>query len=639
MVVRIMSGVLFILILYLLVVLFSLTRVEAEPQIIPRELLFGNPAKARPRLSPDGEQLAYLAPLDGVLNVWVRTLDAADDRAITKDTHRGIMSYFWQEDSKHILYVQDTDGDENWRLYSVNVATQEVKKLTPFDGVQVRLLAHEKDFPNDVLIQMNKRDPTFHDVYHLDLLTGDLKMVAENPGNFTSWIADSKLKVRGATVAGTDGSDSLLIRDTEDSDWKKIATWDLEDTMASGPLGFTKHGESIYLKDSRGVNTGRLVKMEIGSGKIDVLAEDPDYDVSGVLVHPDSYEIQMVFFTKARQEWRVLDASIQKDIDAIRGLNDGDFVIVSRDNSLRQWLIAFVKDDGPVDYYLYDSEKKSGTFLFNNQPELEDYTLARMEPISLTSRDNRTLHGYLTLPPGVSREEIPMVLLVHGGPWSRDTWGYDPRAQWLANRGYAALQVNYRGSIGYGKDFVNAGDKEWGGKMQEDLVDATNWAVKQGIADPQRLAIFGGSYGGYAALVGVTFTPDLFRCAVSIVGPSNLITFLQSVPPYWKNYLSTLYRRVGNPATEADFLKSRSPLFKVDQIKVPVLIAQGANDPRVKQAESEQIVEAMKRKGLDYEYILFEDEGHGFTRPENRLKFYADAEKFLAKHLGGRYEE
>jgi dipeptidyl aminopeptidase/acylaminoacyl peptidase len=391
--------------------------------------------------------------------------------------------------------------------------------------------------------------------------------------------------------------------------------------------------------DSREVNAGRLVKMDIATQGYEVLAEDPQYDISGVMIHPDRYEVQAVSFTKARTEWQVLDESIKDDFQTIAKLDHGDYRVRNRDDADRTWLVSFDKDNGPIAYWAYDRETKKGTFLFHHRPVLNQYELTSMEPMSFESRDGLTIHGYVTYPPGKGRKNLPMVLNVHGGPWYRDTWGYNNEVQWFANRGYVCLQVNFRGSTGYGKDFVNASTKEWGGKMHDDLVDAVNWAIQQGIVDPEKVAIYGGSYGGYAALVGATFTPDLFCCAVDIVGPANLMTWITSLPPYWEVMRSLLNKRIGDPETEEDFLKSRSPLFKVDQIKIPMLIAQGANDPRVPQAESEQIVEALKEKGIDYEYLLFEDEGHGFAKPENRLKFYAAAEKFLAKHLGGRYEE
>jgi dipeptidyl aminopeptidase/acylaminoacyl peptidase len=610
-----------------------------EPELIPREILFGNPVKAAPKISPDGTMMAYLAPVNNVLNVWIKTIGKEDDKVVTRDDNRGIRRYFWAGDSKHIMYLQDVGGNENWRLYSVNLETDKINDLTPYEDVQVRIVDRNKHFPNELLIAMNKENPQLHDVYHLDLTTTELTLVARNPGNIISWVADANFKICCAMAATPDGGFDLLFRENEEASWETLLTWDSENSLNSGPLGFTKDGNSLYLIDSRNVNAGRLVKMDIAAGDIEVIAEDPQYDVSNVMVHPDSYEIQAVAFTKARSEWIVLDESIKDDFKAIAKLDHGDYAVYNRDNADDTWLVGFIKDDGPVSYYAYDLKTKKGTFLFDHRPDLNNYTLAPMEPISFTARDGLTIHGYITYPIGKGRKNLPMVLNVHGGPWYRDAWGYNPEAQWFANRGYVCLQVNFRGSTGYGKEFLNAGNREWGGKMHNDLVDAVNWVVEQGIADPEKIAIYGGSYGGYATLVGATFTPDLFCCAVDIVGPSNLITWINSLPPYWSTMKALLYERIGNPDTEEEFLKSRSPLFKVDQIKVPMLIAQGANDPRVPQAESEQIVEALKEKGIDYEYILFPDEGHGFAKPENRLKFYAAAEKFLTRHLGGRTEE
>ncbi len=613
---------------------------KTEPALIPLEILFGNPEKASPKISPDGTRMAYIAPVNNVLNVWVKTIGDDDDKPVTEDTDRGVRMYLWARDNKHILYLQDVGGNENFHLYAVNLDTLETKDITPFDNVQTRIVEHIKRFPNEMLIAMNKEDERLHDVYHLDLATGDLRLVAKNPGNIVGWQADANLKVRAVTTARPDGGFDLLIRDTEDSDWKRLLAWDAEDALTSHLVSFSKDGQSIYVVDSRNANAGRLVEVDVSSGvTTKALAEDTVYDVSNIMVHPDTYQVQAVAFNKARTEWLVLDESIRSDFDAIAKLDDGDFSIYNRDDADNTWLVGFTKDSGPVSFYAYDRRSKRATFLFDHQPDLTKYALASMEPVSFQARDGLTIHGYITFPPGKGRSDLPMVLNVHGGPWARDAWGFDPTAQWFANRGYACFQVNYRGSTGYGKAFVNAGDREWGAKMHDDLVDAVGWAVQQGYADPKRVAIFGGSYGGYAALVGVTFTPDLFRCAVDIVGPSNLITLIKNIPPYWTTMVATFHKRVGNPDTEEDFLKSRSPLFKVDRIQTPILIGQGANDPRVKQAESEQIVEAMKSKDIEYEYMLLPDEGHGFAKPENRLKFFAAAERFLAKHLGGRQED
>jgi dipeptidyl aminopeptidase/acylaminoacyl peptidase len=607
-------------------------------EIIPRTVLFGNPSRANPQISPRGNQLAYIAPVNGVLNVWTGNLFSDQFQPVTKDTDRGIRAYFWAEDNRHLFYVQDVGGNENWRLYAVDLGTGQIRDLTPYENVQVQVIEHNKHHPDELLVAMNLENEQVHDVYHLDIRTGRVLLRAKNPGNYAGWVTDSDLRVRGAIEATPDGGFRLLLRDKESDEWRVVAIWEQEDALTSGPVCFSRNGSTLYLKDSRNANAARILSMDVATGETRTIAVDPDYDAGDLIIHPDRYEIQAVSFTKARDEWVILDPSIEQDLSTVRALHPGDFFLESRDHQDRNWIAGFTADDGPVPYYHFDRDSKRATFLFDHRPELKKYNLASMEPISFVSSDGLTIHGYITFPREQSRKGLPVVLNVHGGPWHRDNWGFNPEAQWFANRGYICLQVNFRGSTGYGKKFLNAGDREWGGKMHQDLVDAVHWIIDIGCADPKRIAIYGGSYGGYAALVGATFTPDLFRCAVAIVGPSNLLTFIRSIPAYWSTYLSTLHKRVGNPDTESEFLMSRSPLFKVDQIKIPMLIAQGANDPRVKQAESEQIVSAMKEKGIPHEYLLFPDEGHGFAKPENRLRFYQVAEKFLATHLGGRFE-
>jgi dipeptidyl aminopeptidase/acylaminoacyl peptidase len=609
-----------------------------SPPLIPRSVLFGNPVRAGAQLSPDGRRLAYLAPLDGVLNVWVGAVDGDDFRPVTRDTDRGIRLYAWAHDNRHVIYLQDTGGDENWRLHKVRLEDERVEDLTPFERVQAQIVAYEKRRPHELLVALNRDDERLHDVYHLDLRTNTLTQVAKNPGDVAAWVADRDLVVRAATATTPDGGSVLRVRDGTDAPWRDLVVWGPEDALGSGPVSFTRDGRALVLLDSREVNATRLVERDLTSGATRVLAEDPRYDVAGVVIHPDTREIQMVAFQRARQDWTVLDPGIAHDVAAIRALGPGDFDIVDRTHADDRWVVAFTRDTESVSYHLYDRATRRARFLFHTRPDLARYTLAEMRPIVLTARDGLRLEGYLTLPPGLPPEHLPLVLNVHGGPWHRDVWGYAPETQWLANRGYACLQINYRGSTGYGKEFLNAGNKEWGARMHDDLVDAVEWVIGQGIADRARVAIYGGSYGGYAALAGATFTPDLFRCAVDIVGPSNLLTFINTIPPYWTTFLSMLHERVGNPETEAEFLRSRSPLTYVDRIRIPMLIAQGANDPRVKQAESEQIVAAMAAKGIPHEYLLFPDEGHGFAKPSNRLKFYAAAERFLAQHLGGRFE-
>jgi dipeptidyl aminopeptidase/acylaminoacyl peptidase len=612
-------------------------------ELIPRRVLFGNPERVSPRISPNGTSLAWIAPDNGVLNVWTAPVgaDGVDwDSAtvVTSDTDRGIRVFRWAHDGRHLLYLQDTGGDENWRLYDVDLHTMQRRDLTPFEGVQAQILATEKKYPSEVLVGLNRDNPALHDVYRLDLVTGDMVKQVENPG-FAGWVADTDLVTRVGVGLEPDGSLVIKVRDGADGDWRLLQTLPAEDAMTSGPMAISADGGSMLAMSSAGVDTGRLVRVDLASGAEEVLAEDPDADVSGVRVNPDTREPQIVTWVKDRTEYRVLDPALEADLAAIRALHPGDPEIVAQDHSDMVWLVAFTNDAGPVPFFLYDRRRREGHFLFDHQPELSRYELAPMEPFSYQARDGLTIHGYATFPPGAGRSGLPMVLNVHGGPWARDTWGFDSEAQWLANRGYLSVQVNFRGSTGYGKAFVNAGDREWGRAMQNDLTDGVAYAIDQGWADPERVAIFGGSYGGYAALAGVTFTPDLYRCAVDIVGPSNLKTLIETIPPYWQPQIALFHRRVGNPETDAEFLWSRSPLSRAASIKTPLLIAQGANDPRVKQAESEQIVAAMRDAGIDYEYILFPDEGHGFAKPENRLRFYAAAERFLARHLGGRAED
>ena len=626
--------------------------------LIPREVLFGNPERISPAISPDGTRLAWIAPHEGVLNVWVAPIGASGasgvdwDAAtvVTDDADRGIRVFAWARDGRHLLYLQDTGGDENWRLYDVDMETPAAaggtagwakRDLTPYDGIQARIIATKKSHRDEVLVGMNRDNPQLHDVYRLELKTGNLAKLIENPG-YAGWLADEDMVVRGALSPLPDGGFDLLVRDNAEADWRTLLTISADDAPASSVLSFTGDGKSLLAVSPVGVNTGRLVRIDLdpdSAGDAEVLLEDPEADVAGAMLHPDTREPQIAVVLKDRAEYHVLDPAVEPDYEAIRALHSGDPQLVGRDEADATWLVAFTDDAGPVRYYAYDRATRVGSFLFEARPELSRYELARMEPFSYITRDGLTVHGYVTFPPGAGRSGLPTVLDVHGGPQARDVWGFDPEAQWLANRGYLCVQVNYRGSTGYGRAFVSAGDREWGAKMHDDLIDAVRYVVDQGWADPDRIAIYGGSYGGYAALAGAAFTPDVFRCAVDIVGPSNLKTLLETIPPYWAPLKAQLYKRVGNPETDAEFLWSRSPLSRARDIRIPLLIAQGANDPRVKQAESEQIVAALAEAGIDYEYMLFPDEGHGFAKPENRLKFYAAAERFLARYLGGRFED
>ena len=613
-------------------------------ELIPRQVLFGNPERVSPRISPDGTRLAWIAPHQDVLNVWVAPISAEHGvdwpaaSVVTDDSDRGIRMFAWAHDGRHLLYLQDTGGDENWRLHDVDLQTMQRRDLTPFDGVQTQLIAMERKFPTELLIGLNRDNVQLHDVYRLDLVTGELTKEVENFG-VVGWEADAQLVVRAAAAPQPDGGYTLLVRDDSDSDWRPLLTVASDDALTSAPIAFSEDGRSLLATSSVGAQTGRLVRIDIATGATEVLAQDPEADVQGVRLHPDTREPQIVTVLKDRSEYLVLDPAVAADLAAIRALHHGDPTFEDADDADATWLIGFTNDSGPVSYFSYDRASRTGRFLFEARPELSRFELAAMEPFSFTARDGLTVHGYASFPPGADRSGLPTVINVHGGPWVRDVWGYNPEAQWLANRGYLCIQVNYRGSTGYGKSFVNAGDREWGGRMHDDLVDAVAYAVGQGWTDPARVAIYGGSYGGYAALVGAAFTPEVFCCAVDIVGPSNLKTLIETIPPYWAPMIAQFHRRVGDPAADAEFLWSRSPLSRVRDIRIPLLIAQGANDPRVKQDESEQIVAALREAGIEHDYLLFPDEGHGFAKPENRLRFYAAAERFLARYLGGRAEE
>lgn len=610
---------------------------DAVP-LIPREVLFGNPERVSPSLSPDGTKLGFVAPEDGVLNVWVGPADRPSEaRAVTHDRDRGIRTYSFCHDDRTLVYLQDTEGDENWRLYALDLASGESQLVTPGTDVHAMVLAHNRWHPTSMLVGLNADNPQLHDVYRYDLAAGTLEKVETNPG-YAAWLIDSELRVRGGFAMTDDGGGVTLLRDPDtgaDKPWLEVGP---EDVATTGVLGFSRDGSVAYLASSIGANASRLLRVDLATGEETVLAEDPDYDLAKVVADPETLEPQSVVFLADRERWVHLDPALGAEIDGLRARLRGEVGISRSVRSDRRWLITDVPSDGPAHYHVYDRDTGELTFLFAHMPALDDYTLAPMEPFTFTARDGLTIHGYVTFPPEVARSGLPAVLNVHGGPWARDTWGYDPEAQWFANRGYVCVQVNFRGSVGYGKAFGNAGDKEWGRAMHTDLLDAVDHCVGQGWIDPDRVGIYGGSYGGYAALVGATFTPDTFRCAVDMVGPSNLLTLLTSVPEYWKPQLAFMHAKVGNPETEREMLWERSPLSRVADIRIPVLVAQGKNDPRVKVAEADQIVGALRDNGLDHEYLLFEDEGHGLAKPQNRERFYAAAEAFLATHLGGRQQ-
>ncbi|MEX2393614.1 MAG: S9 family peptidase [Actinomycetota bacterium] len=616
------------------------------PALIPMDLLFGNPDKASAKLSPDGTKLAFLAPDEGVLNVWVGTVDGSDFRPVTNDRRRGIQAYGWAYDGRHLLYAQDQGGDENWRLYTVDLDSGDVVDRTPFDGVQATIIQASPDHPDEILVGLNRDDPRYHDVYRLTLSTGELVKEISNPG-YAGWLVDRSLTVRGALQPTDDGGERYLLR--EGDDWNVAVEVASDDYLinVTHALGFSADGRRLFFVSAANADTARLVALDTQTMETTVLAADPKYDIFTVewllygdaTLHPKTYEPRLAPIFRDRFSYEVLDTDIAEDLATVTSTLDGDVHIVSRDVDDRIWLIIEHRDRGPSKYYTYERSARTLSFLFATKPGFENYELAANEPITFTARDGLEVHGYVTFPPGVGRKDLPCVLHVHGGPWGgRHMWGMDSMNQWIANRGYVCLEIDFRGSGGYGKNFMNASARQWSRAMHDDLLDGIDHCVKQGWIDRDRVGIFGISYGGYAALVGATFTPDVFTCAVDCVGPSNLITLLESIPPYWFSVAKQFDKLLGNPERDRDELWACSPLSRVADITIPVFIAQGANDPRVKQAESEQIVAAMKDRGIPHTYQLFEDEGHYFVQPENRKAFHLAAERFMAQHLGGRAE-
>ncbi|MEO3748740.1 S9 family peptidase [Plantactinospora sp. B5E13] len=608
-----------------------------QPPLIPRRVLFGEPAYAMPTLSPSGTHLAFLAPYEGGPYVWLGSLADRDFRPLTDLNGHPVQDYVWARDGRHLLYQSDRDGDERHHLISVDLVTGRTRDLTPHNGVRVQVIGLQRQVPHQVLVLMNLRSPEQNDLYRVDLRSGDCCLI-ESAAGLAGWLTDPQLRVCAAQRRNSDGGFTVMARDDEESDWRELLTLGYEDAADSQLLGFTGDGKDLLLLSPQDARTARLLRLSAVTGAVEVLYEDPGYDVVGASLHPVTGQVDIAVVERERIDLVAFSTETAYDLTRIRAASRGAVMPLGRDLANRRWLLQDNVDDGPTAFRLYERETGKVEELFTHQPELAGYPLARMEPVSYVARDGLTIHGYLTFPPGAARRGLPTVVNVHGGPWNRSRWGFRAESQWLANRGYLVVEVNYRGSTGYGRDFMVAGDREWGGRMQDDLVDAVRWVVDSGYADPDRVAITGISYGGYAALVGAAFTPELFRCAVAVAAPVNLRTFIESVPGYWKAVGNQLRRRVGDPETDAELLWSRSPLSRVADIRIPLLLAYGRNDPRVPISEADQLVEALRVHGVAHEYLLFPDEGHGFHKPHNALAFRSAAESFLARHLGGRRE-
>jgi dipeptidyl aminopeptidase/acylaminoacyl peptidase len=616
----------------------SMDRSPAQAQLavplIPLPLFFDNPVKACFKISPDGTMISYLAPDSaGVLNIWIKSIDKNDDRCISHAQCRGIFHYCWTYDSTKILYVYDKNGHEDIHLFAIDLATGTSTNLTPYENTRVDILHYCKEHPDRMLIQMNKDDKRYFDAYELNIATGELILREKNFGNVIGYLADNNLTVCGASQNLPDGGSCLLIH-AADKTWQPFITWTLDDA-SSHPLHFHRNGKILYALDSRDNDTLQLVSINVETKEKTVIANEPGYDIIGAWLHPDTDEPIAAINSKDHGCFTLLDQQWQDDIKELNKLGV-PWSIESYSSDLQTFIISTTSDTKVTTYHMYHRPTKKITLLCCARPELAKYPLQPMQCIDIKSRDGLTLHSYLTLPCTGQTTNLPLVLLVHGGPWSADHWGFSSIVQLLANRGYAVLQVNFRGSSDFGKTFLNAGNKEWGGKMHDDLIDAIMWAMQQKIADPHRIAIMGGSYGGYAALCGAAFTPDVFSCAVDLFGMCNLFTRITNAAPYLQPWLATLNKRVGDPVADADLLRARSPIFSADHIKIPMFIAQGENDPRCTMVQSIEITQALKKNNVACEYMVFENEGHGLAKPENRLKMFGAIEQFLAKYLGGR---
>jgi dipeptidyl aminopeptidase/acylaminoacyl peptidase len=619
-----------------------------KDDLIPREVLYGNPVRGGAQISPDGKYISWTAPSDGVMNLWVAPVaDLTKGAPVTTEKERPIRGGGWSADSNFLLYQQDKKGDENFHTFSVDIAhDNKITDLYPVDGARVEIMGASLKHKTTLVIGANDRNPQFFDLYTYDLATNKKTLLYQNDA-YASVMVDDDFKLRFADKSMPDGSTEMDQYDAKKKAWTKYDTIGIEDGLSTGFAGFDKKGTGFYLIDSRDRDTGAIFHVDIKTKKKKLIAADDKVDIGQTFSHPTDKTIRAVMLDYDKPRWKVLDKKIQKDFDALGKVEDGSFGVISGTTDDKTWLVAYESDHQAPHLYKWDRKTQKAELLWSIQPALDEAPLARMYPEVIKSRDGLDLVSYLTLPndadadhDGKPDKAVPMVLFVHGGPWARDEWGFNVVHQQLANRGYAVLSVNYRGSTGFGKKFLNAGDLQWGKKMHDDLIDAVQWAIDQGVAPKDQICIMGGSYGGYATLVGVSMTPDVFACGVDLVGPSDLVTFQETIPAYWGPFIPVLHARVGDPTTDEGkkALEEVSPLTHAGDIKVPLMIGQGQNDPRVNERESRQIVAAMKKKNIPVSYLLFPDEGHGFARPENNIAFFALAEAFLSVHLGGYYQ-
>jgi len=600
------------------------------PGYLPLEYFIQQPAQMGFQVSPDGKRLAYMQPWNNRMNIFVKTIGEEDEAQVTRAVDRSIQGFIWASDDK-IIFASDTDGDENFHIYSINVDGTGTTDLTPYENTTAGLIDPLEEDPDRVLIAMNKRDPRFFDVYRIDIHTGEAELAAENPGNISGWLTDHAGKIRIA--AASDGNIStLLYRETEEEEFEPLLTTELGDSFV--PVSFTKDDKQLYVVSNIDRDKTALLQYDpAAKTTVKTIYENEESDIAGFIPSQKDGSVLAVIYETDKVRYHFLDSDFEKLYNTLKDQVPGKEVSILREDDKGKVMFFAYSDRSMGAYYNYDPAADKLELLANTSPWLDESKLAEMKPVTFTARDGLTIHGYLTLPNGADPADLPLVVNPHGGPWARDSWGYNPEVQLLANRGYAVLQVNFRGSTGYGKAFLNAGNKEWGRAMQDDLTDGVNWLVEQGIVDAERVAIYGASYGGYATLAGLAFTPEVYAAGVDYVGPSNLFTLLQSVPPYWASQVAMFHERMGDPVADEELLTAVSPLFHADQIKAPLFVVQGANDPRVNQAESDQIVQALRDHNIDVPYMLKANEGHGFMNIENQLDFYRALEIFLHRHL------
>lgn len=600
--------------------------------IIPLRDFFKNPEKTSYKISPDGKYLSFLAPYNNRLNIFVHYIEGKNKPVrITNETKRDILSYMWGNNDR-ILYLMDDKGNENFHLYAVNIDGTGHADLTPFENITTHIIDELEDIDEEIMISLNKRNPEIFDAYRLNVNTGKLNLEAENPGNISIWITDHNGHIRAAIT--TDGvNSSLLYREDGSSPFKTVMTNNFKETLR--PLFFTFDNKYVYAASNLNRDKAAIVKFDISNAReLEVLFQHPEVDVYDLNYSRKRKVLTSITYTTWKRQIEFLDEEIKSIYSKIAPkLGNYEIVFSDTDKKEDKFIIRTYSDRTLGAYYLYDKTQDKLTFLSDVSPWLKEDEMAELKPITFTARDGLTINGYLALPHGKEPKNLPVVLLVHGGPWVRDNWVYSPETQFLANRGYAVLKINYRGSIGYGRMFWEASFKQWGKKMQDDLTDGVKWLINEGIADSKRVAIYGGSYGGYAALAGLAFTPDIYACGIDYVGVSNMFTFMKSIPPYWKPYLEMMYEMVGHPEKDVELMRAASPVYHVDKIIAPLFIAQGRMDPRVNVNESDQMVDALKKRGIDVPYMVKDNEGHGFRNEENRFEFYEAMEKFLEKHL------